>query len=205
MAIDNTSPTSPVGVAPPLRSPPQPTRPRDQRPRSPPRPRMRLSTPSLTSMFACSSNDIPTTPLTSKDDDDDEWPSLSLSPSPQLCKAPTVQRVQIHPFVISKTTPHNASSATAFEFTLADPGGERTDEDEMSSERACHDAHLHAPPAHALAHAQVARSGAVQNVHQRRRDAHRVCGAALGIGLVVRGAGRPARNCIFLCLGNVLR
>jgi hypothetical protein len=66
-----------------MTTPPRPTRPRDQRPKSPRRPRTRSPTPSLTSMSACSSNDIPTTPLTS---DDDEWPGLNLSPncSPQL-------------------------------------------------------------------------------------------------------------------------
>ncbi|KAH9171567.1 hypothetical protein EDB89DRAFT_1970590 [Lactarius sanguifluus] len=72
-----------------LTTPPRPTRSRDIRLQSPPR--SRSPTPSLTSMSACSSNDIPTTPLTS----DDEWPGLGSSP--RLRKAPAAQRVQIHP------------------------------------------------------------------------------------------------------------
>jgi hypothetical protein len=145
IVIDISSPTSPVHDASPLAessgsamtTPPRPTRPRDQQPKSPPRQRTRSPTPSLTSMSACSSNDIPTTPLTS---DDDEWPGRNLSPncSPQLQlrKAPAAQRVQIHPLVISKSTSSpnapNSSSATALEFTLADLEGEWADEDEMS-------------------------------------------------------------------------
>ncbi|KAN0134205.1 hypothetical protein V8E53_007977 [Lactarius tabidus] len=141
IVIDISSPTSPVSNASPLDSssttttPPRPTRARDQRPKSPTRPRTRSPTPSLTSMSACSSNDVPTTPLTS---DDDEWPglnNLNLSPisSPQLHlrKAPAAQRVQIHPLVINKPTT-TASSATALEFTLADLEREWTDEDEVS-------------------------------------------------------------------------
>ena len=65
------------------------------------------------------------TPLTS---DKDEWPGLNLSPSLQR---PATQRVQIHPLVITKTAPPDVSSVTALEFTLADPGGGRVDEDEM--------------------------------------------------------------------------
>ena len=79
----------------------------------------------LTSMSACFSNNMPTTPVTS---DEDEWPGPS---PPQLRKYPTTQRVQIHPLVINKTALPNASSATALEFALVDPE-ERTDEDEMS-------------------------------------------------------------------------
>jgi hypothetical protein len=69
------------------------------------------------------SDDIPTTPLTS---DDDEWPGLSPSPntSPQhQCRKAAAQRVQIHPLVIGKspvTMQPNASSATVLELTLAD-------------------------------------------------------------------------------------
>lgn len=69
------------------------------------------------------SDDIPTTPLTS---DDDEWPGLSPSPntSPQhQCRKAATQRVQIHPLVIGKspvTMQPNASSATVLELTLAD-------------------------------------------------------------------------------------
>ena len=68
---------------------------------------------------------MPTTPLTS---DEDECPSLNLSPRPQR---PAAQRVQIHPLVIAKTAPPDVSSVTALEFTLANPWGERIDEDEM--------------------------------------------------------------------------
>ena len=111
-------------------TPPRSGRTRDQRPKTAPRARTRSPTPSLTSMSACSSNDMPITPLTS---DDDEWPGLNLSPSPtQLCKAPAAQRVQIQPLMINKTALPNASSATALEFAFANPEVERTDEDEMS-------------------------------------------------------------------------
>ena len=64
-------------------------------------------------MSAYSSSDIPTAPLTSDDDE--------LNLSPQLRKVHAAQLVRIHPLVISKTAPPNASSATAtLEFTLAD-------------------------------------------------------------------------------------
>ena len=142
IVIDISSPTSPISDAPPLSStittPPRHSNTRDQRSKSPPRPRTRSPTPSLSSMSACSSNEIPTTPLTSDDDDededDDEWPSF-LDSSPQLRKAPAAQRVQIHQPMISKsmtTASPNVSSATAIEFTLADLEQEWTDEDEMS-------------------------------------------------------------------------
>jgi hypothetical protein len=50
---------------------------------------------------------------------------------PYLKPQPAAQRVQIHPLVIGKSTT-TANSATVLEFTLADPGGGRTGEDEMS-------------------------------------------------------------------------
>ncbi|KAI9462893.1 hypothetical protein BJY52DRAFT_1255845 [Lactarius psammicola] len=135
IVIDITGPTSPVSDSPPLAesdssivtTPPRPTRPRDLQLESPPR--TRSPTPSLTSMSACSSNDIPTTPLTS----DDEWPGLS--PVPQLRKAPAAQRVQIHPLVITKSTPAplnpDASPASVFEFTIA-PFSDPEDEEERA-------------------------------------------------------------------------
>ncbi|KAH9059783.1 hypothetical protein EDB87DRAFT_743490 [Lactarius vividus] len=141
IVIDITAPTSPVSDSPPaesssspLSTPPRPTRSRDIRPQSPPR--TRSPTPSLTSMSACSSSDIPTptTPLTS----DDEWPSPG--PSLRLRKAPAAQRVQIHPLVITKSTPilhtPDASPADVFEFTIAPFSGpedeEEQDEDDVS-------------------------------------------------------------------------
>ena len=75
-AIDIISPTSPVSDAPPLNSstmttkPPRPTCTRDQRLKTSPRARTPSPTPSLTSMSACFSNGISTTPLTF---DDKEW------------------------------------------------------------------------------------------------------------------------------------
>ncbi|KAH9047450.1 hypothetical protein EDB83DRAFT_2403107 [Lactarius deliciosus] len=136
IVIDITAPTSPVNDSPPAESssstPPRPTRSRDIRLQSPPR--SRSPTPSLTSMSACSSNDIPTTPLTS----DDEWPGLGSSP--RLRKAPAAQRVQIHPLVITKSTPtlltSDANAADVFEFTIAPfsdaEDGEEQDEDDVS-------------------------------------------------------------------------
>ncbi|KAF8270112.1 hypothetical protein EI94DRAFT_1723475 [Lactarius quietus] len=136
IVIDITAPTSPISdVTPPAESsttimttPPRPSRSRDLRLKSPPR--SRSPTPSLTSMSACSSNsnDIPTTPLTS----DDEWPGLS--PSPQLRKAPSAQRVRIHPFAITtkSTAAPDSSSANVLEFTLADLEEQKSDEDEVS-------------------------------------------------------------------------
>ncbi|KAH9047148.1 hypothetical protein EDB84DRAFT_545588 [Lactarius hengduanensis] len=139
IVIDITAPTSPISDSPPVESssstlttPPRPTRSRDIRLQSPPR--SRSPTPSLTSMSACSSNDIPTTPLTS----DDEWPGLGSSP--RLRKAPAAQRVQIHPLVITKSTPilltSDADPADVFEFTIApfsDPEDEEEqDEDDVS-------------------------------------------------------------------------
>ena len=137
IVIDITSPTSPVSDVPPLSTSTmtttsaRPGRTREQRPKTAPRARTRSPTPSLTSMSACSSNDMPTTPLTS---DDDEWPGLNLSPSPpQLRKTSVAQRVRMHPFAISTSSmPPNVSSATALEFALADPEGERANDDEMS-------------------------------------------------------------------------
>jgi hypothetical protein len=136
--IDITSPPSPISESPPptesnssstITTPPRPIRPRDLRHMSPPR--SRSPTPSLTSMSACSSNDIPTTPLTS----DDEWPGLG--PSPQLRKAPVAQQVKIHPFVITRSSTGllapNSSSAKVLEFTFTDLEEEQTtNEDEVS-------------------------------------------------------------------------
>ncbi|KAI9444035.1 hypothetical protein H4582DRAFT_2095380 [Lactarius indigo] len=140
IVIDITAPTSPVSDSPPpaesssstVTTPPRPTRSREIRSRSPPR--TRSPTPSLTSMSACSSNDIPMTPLTS----DDEWPGLGFSP--KLRKVPAAQRVQIHPLVITKSTHAllnpDASPADVFEFTIApfsDPEDEEEqDEDDVS-------------------------------------------------------------------------
>ena len=85
-AFDITSPTLPASNAPPLDSstmptkPPRPTRTRDQRLKTSPRARTRSPTPSLTSMSACSSNDIPAMPLTS---DDKEWQVVADREPPQ--------------------------------------------------------------------------------------------------------------------------
>ena len=103
-------------------TPAQPTRTRDQWPKSPPR--------SCTCSPACPSAPAMTCPLrhTPFTDDEDEWPNLNLTSSPpQLRKAPAAQRVQIHPLVNSKSSSlPNVSSATSLEFTLADQG-ERID------------------------------------------------------------------------------
>lgn len=136
IVIDISGPTSPVSDSLPLAessssaamTPPRPTRPRDLRRESPPR--SRSPTPSLTSMSACSSTDMPMTPLTS----DDEWPGLG--PSPQLSrKAPAAPRVAIPPLVIIKSTPAlltpDASPANQFEFTLA-PFSDPEDEEEQA-------------------------------------------------------------------------
>jgi len=83
-------------------------------------------------MSACSSNDIPTTPLTS----DDEWPGLD--PSPKLRRAPAAQRVQIHPLVTTKSTPalltSDASPANVFEFTIAPFSGPEDEEEQDGGE-----------------------------------------------------------------------
>jgi hypothetical protein len=130
--INITGPTSPVSDAALLLDStimmaPRPTRPGDQCPKSPPR--TRSPTPSLISISACSSNDIPTTAT-----DVRRWrmarPQPYLQPHPAARKVPPAQCVKIHPLVISKSTTA-ASSANALEFTLADLEGERTDEAEM--------------------------------------------------------------------------
>ena len=75
-------------------------------------------------MSACFSNPRPTTTKTNGQ-------ASTSAPSSQLRKVPAAQRVQIHSLMIIKTTPPNASSATALEFALVDPR-EQTDENETS-------------------------------------------------------------------------
>ena len=91
--------------------------------------RTRSPTPSLTSMSACSSTDMPTTPGS-----DDEWPTPPTSRK-------TVARppISTHPFAVSKSTPSpvisEPSTVDSVEFTLDSffslgPEDEETEEQE---------------------------------------------------------------------------
>ncbi|KAH8991475.1 hypothetical protein EDB86DRAFT_3103794 [Lactarius hatsudake] len=120
----------------------RPTRSRDRRPQS--RPARALPTPSLTSISACSSSDITTTPLTS----DDKW--LNLGSSPQLRKAPAAQRMQIHPLVITKSTPALLTSdanVPVFKFTIAPLSDPKTKKNRTRTGRGTFLTHL---PTHTL-------------------------------------------------------
>ncbi|KAH9954782.1 hypothetical protein BC827DRAFT_927307 [Russula dissimulans] len=103
--ISASEPVSPVGDKPVASSTP----PRDTR-RWSPSP-SRSPTPSLTSVSACSSTEMPATPSAS----DDESPILRL---PR--KVISRPDISIHPLVLTKSTPTSeASPADTFEFTLA--------------------------------------------------------------------------------------
>ncbi|KAH9988172.1 hypothetical protein BJV77DRAFT_1023270 [Russula vinacea] len=104
--ISASEPASPVSETP--AEPSTPPRPRDLDSRSPPR--SRSPTPSLTSMSACSSTEMPTTPGAS----DDEWPALR-SPSDKMAVARP--RMSKHPLMLSLLA-SDENSEDAFEFTL---------------------------------------------------------------------------------------
>ena len=108
--ISASEPASPVTET-PAAPPSTPPRSRDLERRSPPR--SRSPTPSLTSMSACSSTEMPTTPGTS----DDEWPGLR-SPSNKVVRP----RISKHPLMVIKSTPSllasDENSEDTFEFTL---------------------------------------------------------------------------------------
>ena len=108
--ISPSEPASPVSEIP--AAPSTPPRHRDLRRLSPSR--SRSPTPSLTSMSACSSTEMPLTPGTS----DDESPGLRLSSK----KAPILRpRISKHHLVIKSTPSLSASDAHAedtFEFTF---------------------------------------------------------------------------------------
>ena len=108
--IAASEPASPVTET-PAAPPSTPPRSRDLGRRSPPR--SRSPTPSLTSMSACSSTEMPTTPATS----DDEWPGLR-SPSNKVARP----RISKHPLMVIKSTPSllasDENSEDTFEFTL---------------------------------------------------------------------------------------
>jgi hypothetical protein len=103
-----SEPSSPVSETSLASSPP---RRRDRRPSSPLR--ARSPTPSLTSMSACSSSEMPTTPGTS----DDEWSGLQL-PRKAVARPPISPR----PAVVSYSTPSppisEATSSATLEFTF---------------------------------------------------------------------------------------
>ncbi|KAF8480517.1 hypothetical protein DFH94DRAFT_481151 [Russula ochroleuca] len=105
--ISPSEPASPVSETP--AEPSTPPRPRDLGRRSPPR---SLSpTPSLTSMSACSSTEMPTTPGAS----DDEWPGLRSPSSDKMA-------ISKHPLMLIKSSPSllasDENSEDTFEFTL---------------------------------------------------------------------------------------
>jgi hypothetical protein len=110
--ISASEPTPPVSETP--AEPSTPPRPRDLDRRS--LPRSRSPTPSLTSMSACSSTEMPTTPGAS----DDEFPALH-SPSDKMAVARP--RISKHPLMLIKSSSPSllASDETSddtFEFTL---------------------------------------------------------------------------------------
>ncbi|KAI0253449.1 hypothetical protein BJV78DRAFT_1280997 [Lactifluus subvellereus] len=127
--IPASEPASPISETPIASS--TPPRPRDLRLQSPHRARSPTPslTPSLTSMSACSSTEMPITPGAS----DDEW--SYLQPSRKAIASPLVS---FHPLVITRSTPSlldpGASPVETFEFTLAPlsplPGTEAEEEED---------------------------------------------------------------------------
>ncbi|KAF8488956.1 hypothetical protein F5888DRAFT_1221739 [Russula emetica] len=108
--ISASEPASPVSEIP--AAPCTPPRRRDLRRLSPPR--SRSPTPSLTSMSACSSTEMPLTPGAS----DDESPGLQLPSKKAAIPCP---RISKHPLMIKSTASLSASDAHSedtFEFTL---------------------------------------------------------------------------------------
>jgi len=119
----SSEPASPVSDKPVASSTP----PRDTRRWSPSR--SRSPTPSLTSVSACSSTEVPTTPGAS----DDESPILRL---PR--KAISRPEISIHPLVLTKSTSTSeASPADTFEFALAsfhESGDEDAEKEDQQDE-----------------------------------------------------------------------
>ena len=127
--ISASEPASPVSEIPP--APCTPPRHRDLRRLSPPR--SRSPTPSLTSMSACSSTEMPLTPAAS--DDESSGPRLPSKKAAIPCP-----RISKHPLMIKSTSSLSASDAHSedtFEFTLGPfsplPGLE-ADQNEVADE-----------------------------------------------------------------------
>ncbi|KAI0280108.1 hypothetical protein BGY98DRAFT_371235 [Russula aff. rugulosa BPL654] len=105
--VSASEPASPINEIP--LAPCTPPRSRDLRRLSPPR--SRSPTPSLTSVSACSSTDMPLTPGAS----DDESPSLRLPSKKAAILRP---RISKHPLMIKSLSASDAHSGDTFEFTL---------------------------------------------------------------------------------------